>query len=237
MRKIYFLLALLFIARSQAIDFLSPFEVINQNLKVRSVLEFGLGDHTKYFLDKYKKVISIEVVTHGYGPETIKKYIQLYRDYSNWIPISYFSGYHGDMNWAPYKYLATDAVYKACSHQCATRMPHYSTIDNSYIKELNEFITNLVKFNKIDVAFICPALFLRGDIVDLMFGKVSIIVAHETDARNEGLVGFDDLWGYSRVVTPLDYEEIYLPTQGGTTIWIAKKGEFANLIEQLKALR
>jgi hypothetical protein len=231
MKKIFLLLTVLALHAS---DYIPCFQEINKAAKVKTVLEFGVSDSTQYFLDTYKKVISVEVVTHGYGPETIKHYIQKYRDYSNWIPISYFSGYHGDMNWAPYKYLATDAVYKACSYQCVTRVPHYSTIDPFYIKEMNEFITNLVKFNKIDIAFINPALFLRGDIVELLFNKVSIIVAHETNARHNNITGYDDLWCYSRVVTPDNYEEIFIPTKEGTTIWISKKPEFEKLINALK---
>jgi len=212
------------------------FNEIFKVLKVKTLLEFGLGYSTKYFLDSCKKVISIEVITHGYGPDFMKKFIQLYRDYSNWIPIAYFSGYQGDVNWAPYKYLASDNVYKACSHQCSVGVPHYSTIDNFYKKELNEFISNLTRYNKVDVVFINPALFLRGDLVEILFDKVPVIVAHATNSRKFGQTGKADTWGYSRLVARDEYEEIYIPTKSGTTVWISKTPEYQPLIQALKQL-
>lgn len=207
-------------------------EVFNK-IKVRSTLEFGLGYSTKYLLDSCARVLSVEVVTHGYGPAKIQKFLQFYRDYSNWIPITYFSGYQGDMSWAPYKYLGSDSVYKACSYQNATHQS-YEPIDPFYLKELGEFVTNLTKYNKIDVALVHPILFLRGDLVQLLFDKVGVIVAHNTSTRAKK--GKDEGWGYTRVATPNNYEEIYIATPEGTTVWVAKKDEYQPLIQSLKQL-
>ncbi|OGN64308.1 MAG: hypothetical protein A3E80_05620 [Chlamydiae bacterium RIFCSPHIGHO2_12_FULL_49_9] len=207
---------------------------IFQTLKPRSLLEFGLGYSTKYFLDSCKRVVSVEVITHGYGPNRLQNFIRFYRDYSNWIPIAYFSGFQGDMSWAPYKYLGSDAVYIAGSYQCATHQ-HYKPIDDFYIKELGEFVSNLVKFNKIEVALIHPTLFLRGDIVESCFRSIPVVVAHNTACRQtgEGVDGF----GFKRIVTPPEYEEIYVPTPNGTTVWIIKKPEYQILIDKIKQLK
>src|SRR6185436_1197288 len=89
-------------------DHVSHFRKIFNKFKVKTCLEFGVGYSTKYFLDSCNKVISIEFVTSGYGPAVMKRYIELYRGYSNWLPIVYFSGYRGDMTWAPFKYLGTE---------------------------------------------------------------------------------------------------------------------------------
>lgn len=207
---------------------------IFQKIKPRCLLEFGLGYSTKYFLDSCKKVISVEVVTNGYGPNNIQHFIQFYRDYSNWIPIAFFTGYRGDMSWAPYKYIGSDAVYLAGSYQCATHLS-YEPIDPFYLKELGEFISNLVKFNKIEVALIHPILYLRGDIVELCFHKMPIIVAHNTIVRMND-TGTDP-YGFRRIKTPDDYEEIYIPTPHGTTVWVLKKPELQEFITGLQNLK
>jgi hypothetical protein len=207
---------------------------IFQVLKPRALLEFGLGYSTKYFLDSCKRVISVEVVTHGYGPNRIRHFINFYRNYSNWIPIAYFSGFQGDMSWAPYKYLGSEAVYTAGSYQCSTHL-NYQAIDDFYMKELGEFVSNLVKFNKVEVALIHPTLFLRGDIVEVCLKFIPVIAAHNTACR-ETAKG-DDGFGFRRIKTPPEYEEIYVPTPNGTTVWVIKKPEYQPLIDALRQLK
>lgn len=200
--------------------------------RVKTLLEFGVGYPTKYFLDRCNKVISVDIITHGYGPETLKKFVRLYADYSNWIPIAFFSGYLGcDYSWAPYKHMASESIYKATAYQHAYHKD-YSKLDDFYRIELNAFITNLLKYNKVDAVFAGHACFLRGDVVELMFNKVPIIVAHNTDKRD--LEDPDDLYGLSRVVASENYEEIFFPVEGGTTVWILKKERYAGLIDEFK---
>lgn len=213
--------------------FIPCMKEILQKVNTRTLLEFGMGDATKYFLQHCHRVVSVEVVTHGYGPDRIRSLIQSYRDFSNWIPIAFFSGYRGDVSWAPYKYLGSDAVYVAGSYQCATHLS-YEPIDPFYLKELGEFITNLAKFNKIEVILIHPILFLRGDLVQLSFHKIPVIVAYHTAPRYA--TSIEDPWGYRRVQSPPDYEEIIIPNQPGTTIWVAKEPKYQELIETLRDL-
>lgn len=214
------------------------FKEILNHLKIKTLLEFGLGSSTKYYLDSCKRVLSVEVITHGYGPDRLKRYVQFYKDYSNWVPIAYFSGYHGDMTWAPYKYIGSDGVYNASSYQCLNHK-NYKNIDDQYFKELNEFVTNLSKYNKIEVAIVHPILYLRGDLVDVLFNKIPIIIAHGTGAR---FAGKEDAQGYLQVKTPENYEEIYLPLKiegehiPGNTVWIMKKPEYQPIIDGLKTL-
>ncbi|MGB7978585.1 MAG: hypothetical protein WCF19_05440 [Chlamydiales bacterium] len=208
------------------------FQKIFELIRVKTLMEFGLGYPTKYFLEHCNKVISVDIITHGYGPGIMQKFLKLYADYSNWIPISFFSGYLGwDYSWAPYKHLGSEAVYKATSYQHAYHK-HYANIDDFYLVELNAFIANLVKYNKAEVAFIGHAIFLRGDLVELFFNKVPIIVAHNTRDRWLGVP--EDTYGLTRVAAPDNYEEIYFPTQGGTTAWVQKKERYTKFIEELK---
>ncbi len=208
------------------------FKRLFQLHKVKTLMEFGLGYPTKFFLDNCNKVISIDVITHGYGPGIMQKFLKIYSDYSNWIPISFFSGYRGwDFEWAPYKHMGSDAVYKATSYQHAYHK-NYAKIDDFYLVELNAFITNLLKYNKTEAAFIGHAIFLRGDLVQLLFDRVPIIIAHNSRARMLELA--DDIYGLNRVVTPENYEEIYFDLEGGTTAWIMKKEGLKGLIQELQ---
>ncbi|HNA62153.1 MAG TPA: hypothetical protein PKW79_03660 [Rhabdochlamydiaceae bacterium] len=212
-------------------DHISHFKEIFSQTKVRTFLEFGLGLSTKYFLDNSRKVISVEFITHGYGPEYYKKCVQFFNQAYNWIPIAFFSGYKGDTDWAPYKYLGSEAVYKAAAYQCGTHK-NYALIDDFYLIELDAFVKNLQKYHQIDIAFVDPGIYLRGDLVQILFGKVPIIVAHDTYCRALG--DKDDVYGYSRIVTPDHYEEIFLPYGVGTTVWVSLNGHYQELINNLK---
>jgi hypothetical protein len=213
-------------------DFIPHFRKLFKNLKVRTLFEFGMGFRTNYFLDTCTKVISVEFVTHGYGPSNYLKFLNFYRDYANWIPVVYFSGFQGDASFAPYKYMGSESVYKAASYQCATHKD-YSQIDDFYLTELSTFISNFVKFHKIDVAFVnSSGVYNRGDLVQRLFGKVPVIVAVDTNVRAAQQV--DDLYGYSRLVTPEEYEEIYIDNGRGTTFWIVKKDPYQPLIQEMK---
>lgn len=207
-------------------DFLKEF-------KVKIFLEFGPGFWTDYFLESCKKVYSVEFVTPGYGPNPIKNFLSQYADYANWIPIVFFSAYQGDTEWAPYKYLGSEHVHKAASYQCATHH-HYALIDDFYLIELNAFINNIVKYNPAQAALVSSGLYIRGDLVQLLFGKIPIIFARDTSCRANGIA--DDVYGYSRVITPNDYEEIYISKPEGVTAWISKDEKYTKLIEELRSL-
>lgn len=212
-------------------DHVPHFRRIFDKYKARTFLEFGVGYATKYFLDSCNKVISVEFVTSVCRPDPMRKFLELYRGYSNWIPIVYFSSCPGDVTWAPYKYLGTEAVFKANSYQPTGRS--YARIDGFYLKELDAFIDRLLQAHAIDIAFVSGGgLYIRGDLVELLFGKVPVIVAHHTSFRKPGVK--EDLYGYSKVVTPEDYEEIYISAVQGTTVWIKKTDEFRELAEEMK---
>jgi hypothetical protein len=208
------------------------FQKIFDALKVRTLMEFGIGYGTKYFLDRASKVISVDIITHGYGPDLMKKFLHVYRDYSNWIAIAMFSGYRGwDYDWAPYKHLASEAIYKATSYACSFHKS-YAKIDDFYLVELGNFLDKLLKYNRIEVAFMGQSTFIRGEMIQMLFGKIPVLVAHNTDKRNQK--NPDDQYNLVLVETPDTYEEIFVPTQGGTTVWIEKKEKYAPLIEALK---
>lgn len=224
---------MLFTCTVQADDF-PHFRKILEQTKIRGVLQFGLTPSTEFLLDSCNKVISVEFVTNGYGPAVMKGALDSYRGYSNWIPIVFFTGYQGDIAWAPYKYLGSESVYKAVSYQTATHK-NYALIDDFYITEMNAFTINLLKCHRIDMALIDGAFFLRGDLVQLLFNKLPLIIAVNTNSRATGVK--DDVYGLSRIVIPENYEEIYLPLEpGGITAWVIKNDKYKGVIEALKGL-
>jgi hypothetical protein len=212
-------------------DHISHFRELFKHFQVKNFLEFGLGFSTKYFLDCCQKVISIEFVTNGYGPDWMKQCLHLYADFPNWIPIAYFSGFSGDTSWAPYKYLGSAHVYEAASYQCRSHK-NYALLDDSYLKELDSMLVDLLKCHQITCAFVDAGIYLRGDMVSLLFDKVSVIAAHDTRCRQ--LKMDNDVYGYSRIITPENYEEIEIAYGQGTTIWIQKQPSFETLIQAMQ---
>ncbi len=57
------------------------------DLSSLSLLEYGCGYSTKWFLDNFKDVVSCEIVHAGYSPAWLFKCEKLYGNYTNWSPI------------------------------------------------------------------------------------------------------------------------------------------------------
>lgn len=210
-------------------DHITHIKKIFEHYQVKTLLEFGVGFSTKYFLDHCTKVLSVEFVTSGVKPDWLRYCLDLYKGYSNWIPVAYFSNYSGDFSWAPYKYFATVKLYEAEKIYASTmRIPD----DDAYLTELKTFIGNLTKFNKVDLALVDPALLQRGAMVQLLFDKAPIILAH--DCFSSHSPNSLDIYGYRRITVPENYEEIFIPKGIGTLMWIKKTEQTTSLIEAMK---
>lgn len=210
-------------------DHVYVFKKIFETIEVKTMLEFGLGYSTKYFLDHCNKLISVEFVTPGWLPDWNRFCLTLYKEYSNWVPVTYFSAYKGDYSWAAYKFFGSDGFFKASNHMMTTGQS-YKSIDPAYYNELSTFVANLCKYNKFDIALVDPGSLLRAEMIEILFGKISIILTHDTTTSR---IGFDP-YGLSRLKVPSDYEEIYFSYGKGTTVWVQKKESLAKLIEALK---
>lgn len=200
-------------------------------VKVRTFLEFGVGFSTKYFIDNCEKVISVEFVTPGSGPEWLKYCIDLYRNYSTWMPIAYFSGNGLDTSWALYKYMGAESVYKAAAYQ-PVHYKSYSLIDASFLDDLSNFVAHQVAFRDVDMAFVDAGVCIRGDLVQVLFNQVPIIAAH--DVAPKEIRHLNDVYGYGRLVIPDNYEEIYIPFGMGTAFWVRKEDQYQELINALQ---
>lgn len=205
-------------------DHIPHFRRLFNSMKVRTFIECGCGYSTKYFMDHSNKVISIEFMTTGTGDIWFKECIKLYKDCTNWLPLAYY---------------ASDTFSKACGYQNSIHKD-YALIDPRYLNELNEYFKVYLRAaelenNDVDVAFVDPGIYIRGDMVKLfLYHKVPVVVAHDTasDVGSDVDVG---LYGWFKVKTPYDYEKIYIPFGQGTTFWINKS--FPEVIQSMKRYR
>lgn len=200
-------------------------------IKIRTMLEFGCGFSTKYFIDNSDEVISVEFITNGTGPEWLQSCIDLYSTISTWHPIAYFSSWPGDIDWAPNKYMGLESVYLAAAYQ-PVYMESYALIDPSFLVDLHNFVTTMTIYNSVDFAFIDAGVFIRGDLVQVCFNKVPIIAAHDIAPKARRHI--DDIYGYGRIEVPDNYEEIYIAKGMGTAFWVKKEFQYLSLIRALQ---
>lgn len=195
-------------------DHIPHFRRLFNTMKVRGFLECGLGYSTKYFLDNCDLVISIEYINSGYGLQWYQEAVRMFTGVTNWIPMTFNET------------LRSNSFNNACAYQCSLHKD-YALIDPSYLKELDkhfkEQITN-AKFGgyDIDVGFVDPGCYIRGDMVKvLLANKIPVVAAHDT-ASDRGTKEVENLYGWNKVVTPPDYVKVYIPFGQGTTFWINK---------------
>lgn len=156
-------------------------------MKVRGFLECGCGYSTAYFMDHADKVISIEYITPGYGDDWYQVCLSLYNDRSNWIPMTYNETYR------------SNSFNNACAYQCAMHRD-YALIDSTYLDELDQHIKAQIANAKnngydIDVAFVDPGVYVRGDLVKLFLANnIPIVAAHDT-ASDLGSSEKENLYG------------------------------------------
>ncbi len=184
-------------------------------MKIRGFLECGCGFSTAYFMDHCEKVISIEYITPGYGRQWYDDCLILFADRSNWIPMIYNEDFR------------SNSFNNACAYQCSMHKD-YALIDSAYLRELNNHFKILIKNANlqeydIDVAFVDPGVYIRGDLVKLLLAnKIPIVAAHDT-ASDAGIAEKTNLYGWNKVVTPPNYQKIYIPFGQGTTFWVSEQ--------------
>lgn len=180
--------------------------------KIRGFLECGCGYSTAYFLDKVEKVVSIEYITPGYGDDWYKVCLSLFSDRSNWIPMTYNENFR------------SNSFNNACAYQCSTHKD-YSLTDPTYLKELDSHFKTVIANAKsggyeIDVAFVDPGIYIRGDLVKLLLkNNIPIVTAHDTNS-DRGTSEEENLYGWNKVTTPANYIKIFIPFGQGTTFWV-----------------
>jgi hypothetical protein len=213
--------------KTASTDHVPHFRRLFNTVQVRGLLECGCGYSTKYFLDHSDQVISMEFSTPGTSKFWLNESIRLYGNNPKWTPVVY----NADNK---------DTVfYKACSY-VHSQQKDYALIDPSYLQRLDQFFKSQIKAakkkgNDIDVAFVDPGVYLRGDMVRLLLdNKVPIVVAHGT-STDYGSERTEGTYAWFVVKDNPDYEKIYIPFGQGTTFWISKS--LPNVIESISNYR
>lgn len=157
-------------------DHLRSFRELFQLEKIDSFLEFGLGKSTQYFLENCKKVVSVELTVENKLKQIepwYKKSLELFKNYRNWSPsIHYLSP-------------AFDLAEKRA---CLSLDP--AIFDASYLTEIDQLCNGIFQNQSFDLAFVDPGIHIRGDLVNALFDKVDIIVAHDTACTRHKMFGF-----------------------------------------------
>jgi hypothetical protein len=208
-------------------DHIPHFRRLFNTIKVRGLLECGCGYSTKYFMDHCDRVVSIEFMTPGTGDLWFNECLKLYRDCTNWVPLAYNID-HKDVSFN-----------EACAYACSVHKD-YALIDSGYLDSLDRYFKTQLHIaheegKEIDVAFVDPGVYTRGDMVTVLLeNRVPIVIAHDTGSD----LGSDVDEGYYAWFTikkPSDYEKIYIPWGQGTTFWIHKN--LPHVIESISTYR
>lgn len=191
-------------------DHLFAHGLLFNKYKIKSLIEFGLGEGTKFFLDRMERVVSVELYTKDHALAD-----QLKISNNHWMNMlsQKFSSYE---NWEIIPYECGEDILRAehnvTGHGSVKRGDNPP--DDEYKKEIKALIDKLF-LKQYDYAFVDAGVHLRGDIVNELFGRVKIIGAHDTNTKS--------IYGYNRVVCPDDYKVEQGKKCGeGITFWICK---------------
>ncbi len=194
-------------------DHIENFKRLMGPIHIHSFLEFGLGYGTKFFLDHCDEVTSLEFVLPDPSIEPCDRCARLYES-DRWYNqcLQLFEEY---ANWHPLLCLSSPFIQEAdiISHQ---KSQDPALIDASYLLELKYLCDELFSKKTYEMAFVDPGIHMRGDLVNELFGRVPIIVAHDTNCANEK-------YGWSKIQTPCNYEKIHFSNGMGTTFWVSQE--------------
>ena len=177
------------------------------------MVEFGLGEGTQYFLNRFNKVVSVEFFSPD---QNIASKYRISNDY--WMDHfkKEFSSYS---NWEVVGIPLGEEILKAEEDITGVgELPRGSDPRNDYKTELHALLDEFFsKQEPFDFAFVDAGIHLRGDIVNYLFGKVLVISAHDfKDAEK--------VYGYHRIVVPDSYrQEDGERSAEGTMFWISKE--------------
>ena len=189
------------------------FNEIFSHKKIENFLEFGLGVGTEFLLEKCGSVTSVELSLGTYNFDWYQKTKEKLKEYKNW---------------ECYYVEVPDNIKDADRRAQELKFP---LKDTEYLSTLKQIAEPYINMKKYDFIFVDAGIHLRGDLVNMCFGKADIIAAHDTSRVPYRVI--PDVYGYNIVKIPSDYIELYYEcTYMGTTVWI--KNELQDLIEKIK---
>jgi hypothetical protein len=211
MKKLMILFLLLFLtAHSEEITYESlesndytwhvkNFRVFFDKIHVRHFLEFGLGRGTKYFLDNCDEVTSVEILVPGMSKNWYLQCLEMFEYYQNWKPSFY---------------MGSDSLGKA-NHVRLYEGKDFALSDAAYLTELQALCDLIFSTKTYELVFVDPGIYLRGDLINMLFGKTDIIAAHDTNT-------VATLYGWDKIKVPQEYEVVKFTNRTGLTFWVKK---------------
>ena len=189
---------------------------IFREVKIDSILEFGLGVGTEFLLDNCNNLFSIELSIGDFNLEW----------YNNTV-----NNLNGFKNWKHQYIEVPDDIKDANDRAQKYRFP---LKDVKYLDTLKKITDPYLDDKYYNIIFVDAGIHTRGDLVNLAFNKSDIIVAHDTSRDNNRIL--KNIYGYNIINVPSNYTEIhYEDTYMGTTLWI--KNDFPELVETMKKFK
>jgi hypothetical protein len=167
---------------------------------IRNVVEFGLGDGTEYFLNNAEWVKSMEIASQRSGAASklwIEKCREKYKTFSNWRP----------------EFMVCDDLIEAADILALQQKIHPAMVDKSYLQSLAKLVDDTLSDKNYDLGFVDYGLHVRGDLVNLLIGRVPIVAAHDTNMTPE-------VYGWNIIKDRPDYLKVHYYKGQGTTFWI-----------------
>jgi len=165
---------------------------------ISKILEFGEGDGTRFFLDNSDFVCSVEVIAYSYHKEWLDKCSSMYKNEKS------------NGKWMQVPFICSEELVNV-DQMCQKGVQSDLTL---YTKELQLILEKALSYGPYDLAFVDYGIHLRADMVNMLFNKVSIIAAHDTNVS-------PNMYGWDRIVVPPNYSKItFMEEYLGTTFWV-----------------
>lgn len=195
---------------TQAQDWVPYIYTLLQHVELESVLEFGLGLGTEFWVDHFKKVQSVELSIGDFNKKWTDQTREKLKDYTNW-----------DSEYISLSKKLIDANQYAIDNK-------YPLKDTSYLSELKKVVEPFMKEYEYDIIFVDPGIHNRGDIVNIAFNYAPIVGCHDSDRTGRVI---KNIYGYNIVEPPENYVEIHKPERYcGTTFWVDKNLEGSDVV-------
>lgn len=191
-------------------DHVRVFKQLFDRVEISSMVEFGLGVGTKFFLDNVDRVISIEMLCADQTDEWYNYCIELYKGYSNWSQ-NLFQG-SSLITWA---------------NRAVIRGEDPALVNPAYLLELEQAVS-IALVQPVELVFVDCDVHNRGDIVNLLFNKVDIIVAHDTKTLGK------NVYGWEKILPPANYHRFMFTKGQGIVFWV--KDNRSDVMEVLQTM-
>jgi len=200
------------LAASKFTDHVQAFRCLFKHKKIDNFLEFGVGRGTKYFIDNCGHVKSFEIWVESRADRILP-----------WFHKS-IKAFEKEDNWEYTSYKGSETLDLFNNPDQAVKLGGYSKeYSDELLNEIEFICTEALGQQHYDAAFVDPGIVTRASIVQSLFNKVNIIIGHDTKW---------DIYGWSTIKVPENYEVIQFKKGCWTTLWINKSEK--ELIENLR---